>query len=63
MEKVVFENKKLVPEKLLQNGFRTEHNGFAKETELLDKQFLLRMFVDETGCLTTELIEIGRAHV
>ncbi len=57
MEKIVFENNKLVPEKLLQNGFRTERNGFAKETDLLDKQFLLRMFVDETGCITTELID------
>ncbi len=57
MERIVFENKKLVPEKLLLHGFHAENNAFVKETALMDGQFLLRCSVDCAGGVTTELID------
>ena len=57
MERIVFENKKVVPEKLLACGFFAVQNGYEKEIALMDGQFLLRFTVDGAGGVTTELFD------
>lgn len=57
MRKIVFDDCKLLPEKLLERGFLRSEQGFFKDISLLDGQFSLRLLVSEDGSVCTTLTD------